>query len=111
MRVCKPSRISAKGRRAFLKAFGATSFLPSFLAGCGQSARPNGNEKRPSASIDAEIQALTDVIRSRYGTKLTDQQLQEIHSEIESNLKNREQLRLVRLKNSDEPDVIFRATI
>lgn len=111
MEMCKPSRILVTGRRSFMKALTATSLLPSFLAGCGQSARPNGNEKRPSASIDAEIQALTDVIRNRYGSKLTDQQLQEIHSEIESNLKNREQLRLVRLKNSDEPDVIFRATI
>ena len=51
------------------------------------------------------------VVRYRYGSKLEDQQLLAIQSDIESNLKNREQLGRVRLKNSDEPDVIFRAII
>src|SRR6266480_620611 len=111
MKVCKPSRISAKRRRSFLRALSATPLLPSLLVGCGQSAKPNQNEKRPANSTEAEIQALTAVIRHKYGSQLTDQQLLGIQSDIESNLKSREQLRLVRLKNSDEPDVIFRAVI
>ena len=111
MRVCNLPKISAKSRRSFLKALSATPFLPFFLAGCGQSARPNGDQEHPAGSTEAEIQALMAVVRYRYGSKLEDQQLLAIQSDIESNLKNGEQLGRVRLKNSDEPDVIFRAII
>ena len=111
MKVWRSSRISAKRRRFLLKALSATPWLPASLAGCGQSAKPKENEKRPATSTEAEIQALTAVIRCKYGSQLTDQQLLGIESDIESNLRSRERLRVVRLRNSDEPDVIFRAVI
>jgi hypothetical protein len=79
------------------------------FSGCSDSSDRLKAEQAPSPP-ETQVQAMAEVMRHRYGDKFSDQQWLEIKSDIEAILKNGQGLRQVRLKNSDEPDVVFSAT-
>lgn len=54
-------------------------------------------------SNDPEAQALFALVRSRYGDRLTKEQLAELRAHVDSQVDRVRVLRAVRLKNSDEP--------
>ena len=54
-------------------------------------------------SSDPEAEALFALVRSRYGERLTEEQLAELRAHVASQVERARTLRAVRLKNSDEP--------
>jgi hypothetical protein len=78
--------------------------LPVLEAGAAQPAG-DGNPRTVAAG------ALTDIIRSRYGKFLSEDQLKRVRQKILGNLSIAESLGRVPLQNSDEPAFVFRADL
>ena len=93
-----------RSRRQFTKSIALLAAAP--LAGSLQPA-----VAQEKADPPAPAQALTDVVRSRYGKHLTEEQLKAVQRGIERNLRNADTLRKTNLKNSDEPDFVFSADV
>ena len=55
----------------------------------------------------AATDALTQLVKQRYGAHLTDEQLASIRDDIRGGLRASDRLRAVLLPNSTEPDVVF----
>src|SRR4051812_1964643 len=108
MKIPRTLKLPHRKRRSFLKAL-SVSPLSVLFSGCSESS-DRLKAEQTSSPPETQVQALTEVIRHRYGDKFSDQQWLEIKSDIEAILKNGQGLRQVRLKNSDEPDVVFSAT-
>ncbi|MEN3038346.1 MAG: hypothetical protein ABDI07_04200 [Candidatus Kryptonium sp.] len=56
-----------------------------------------------------EIEKITDLIKLKYGERLSDEQMKLIKEEIEANVRRRERLLSYNLSNWDEPDFKFQA--
>jgi hypothetical protein len=54
-------------------------------------------------------EALTEVVRIRWGKHLSGEQLGEIAKALDGRLKAGEAMKRVKLGNADEPDVVFSA--
>ena len=52
---------------------------------------------------DPEAEALFALVRSRYGERLTEEQLADLREHVAGQVERARTLRAVRLKNSDEP--------
>lgn len=115
---------SELNRREALRALGAAGAgalaVPALLAAeaAAQSATPApGAKPEPAPMPEAdkpkepslEAQRLGDVARERYGQYLDDAQMKELVADIDGNVQSGARLRKERLKNSDEPDFVFRA--
>jgi hypothetical protein len=115
-------------RRRFLKTVGfaglTTAFAPAALSLAQSATPPSGSPPRTDAAKPAapdttkasappppteDAKALAAIIERRYGKYLTKEQLASIVSDFDGDLKTGERLRSVKLENSDEPDVTFRA--
>jgi hypothetical protein len=59
--------------------------------------------------LDALAKALAEVIRVQYGSRLGPEDLATVTRQIKTALARAEDMRKVRLSNSDEPDFIFSA--
>jgi hypothetical protein len=59
--------------------------------------------------LDALAKALADVIRVQYGGRLGPDDLATVTRQIRTGLARAEEMRKVRLANSDEPDFVFSA--
>jgi hypothetical protein len=125
------SRDSEQSRRRFLQTLGAaTAAAP--LAGLAWPAlaqtpppAPASPPSTPSATPTpatpatpptpeeiankADAQSLLDIVQRRFGSRLDKAQLDSIRDDIEGNLGAGQGLRKLELRNSDEPDIIFRA--
>jgi len=104
-------------RREFHRA-AATAATLSVVAGWIPAAQEQPGAAGPPATQaasgafeapSAEAAALAEIVRTRYGSRLDAQALQEITRSIEGGLKGAASLRKVPLKNSEEPAFIFRA--
>ena len=51
--------------------------------------------------------AMTQLVKQRYGAHLTDEQLASVRDDIRSGLRASDRLRAILLPNSTEPDVVF----
>jgi hypothetical protein len=51
--------------------------------------------------------AMTELVRRRYGAHLTDEQMKSVHEDIVSGLRASDRLRAILLPNGTEPDVVF----
>ena len=108
-------------RREFLRALGAASALPLVgalpVAKAAAAAPPAPAAPVPaSAPADstatvaaADARDLTEIVRRRFGARLTEAQLYEIRKDIEGSLDAGRLLRDVPLQNADEPATSFRA--
>lgn len=54
-----------------------------------------------------EVKKLIELVKLRYKTQLTDEQLEMLKEELESNVRRRERLLNFKLSNWDEPDFKF----
>ena len=91
-------------RREFTKALAVAAALP--LVGGVPSARADEPAK-PKPPSTAE--SLAEMIRSRYGKHLTEEQLKRVRSQVERNLRSGAALRRPPLRNGEEPDSVFLA--
>jgi len=55
----------------------------------------------------AATEAMTQLVKQRYGAHLTDEQLASIRDDIRGGLRASDRLRAILLPNSAEPDVVF----
>ncbi|HEY3350140.1 MAG TPA: hypothetical protein VGM13_10225 [Thermoanaerobaculia bacterium] len=114
-----PDRPPTTSRRAFARALAAAAAAPALLpaAALGQTAAP------PTAATPAPTpvptpeapssvaEALTEVVRIRWGKNLSGEQLGQIAKAIDGRLKGAETMKKTPLANGDEPDVIFTAEL
>ena len=65
---------------------------------------PVNTDADPNAAL---TDAMTQVVKQRYGAHLTDEQLIGVRDDIRSGLRASDRLRAILLPNSTEPDVLF----
>lgn len=97
----KPSQVT---RRQFGQAVGLAAGLTFVPAAAAQQAEP-------ADTVQALTEALSGVVRARYGQFLTDAQMLEVEKAIARKQRNARLMRQVTLKNSDEPAFVFRADV
>ena len=114
----------SRERRQFLKLAaiaGATSAIAGIPAALAQTAaRPDTTKAPPPApatpatpevppEVAADAKALLSIVERRYGKYLTHEQLQAVERDLQNRVRSGKTLREAKLKNSDEPDTVFRA--
>ena len=60
-----------------------------------------------SQSGHREAEILFEMVKDRYGDRLTDEQLEEVRRSVDRVVDDAEALRSIRLDNADEPAPIF----
>jgi hypothetical protein len=98
-----------KSRREFNKTIGllATGTLGLPIMEAGAAAQQTGDGTPRTVTVTA----LMDIIRSRYGKFLSEDQLKRVRQKVLGNLSIAEALRRIPLQNSDEPAFVFRADL
>ncbi|MBI1745549.1 MAG: hypothetical protein HYR55_03065 [Acidobacteria bacterium] len=91
-------------RRVFIKGLATVPALPSMLV-CGAAAAV---PQTSAPELLPVTQSLVDVVRVRYGKQLTEDQLKELKQSLDRGVRASSRLRDFKLKNSDEPDFLFR---
>ena len=108
-------------RRQFAKSVATTLVaapLAAQLAKAQTPAKPKEATAPPNPQPSPATQqkpsplaeAYAEVARTRFGEKLTPEQLEQIKKDLDGNIRSSERLRAVKLKNGDEPDFIFSAS-
>ena len=90
------------------RVFWPAAGLPALAAlGAGRAAAqaPEKEETPP------EVRHLLEIVKQRWGDRLDAAQLKAIERELAANVRNGGTLRGLKLQNSDEPAVIFRAEL
>lgn len=121
----RQNRRAPNSRRDFAKAIAATALAattapltttpPSATAQTSQPkaeapAPPNPKPTASDSPLSSPLAlAYAEVVRSRFGEKMTPDEFDKIKRDLESNLRTAERLRLFKLKITDEPDFIFSA--
>jgi hypothetical protein len=90
-------------RRGFLQSLRAAPFLPESLAAAGQAPSPSPAPPEPV------VDALTAVVKARYGAQLDAAELDSVRGEIKKAVEASDRLRSVKLGNADEPATMFSA--
>lgn len=93
-------------RRGFTLGLLAGAPLTSLVA-----AAVPANADEPADPLVARSEALSRIVRTRYGKFLTPEQLIEVEKAIVRKQRHADVMREVRLKNSDEPAFMFRADV
>jgi hypothetical protein len=104
--------VTALTRRSFAESLAVAALAP--LIGVAPDTirlAPWGGASSPAVPLGDEpgalAKALAQVIRTQYGTRLTDRDLASITRQIQTGLERVDQLRKVDLANGDEPDFVF----
>ena len=79
------------------------SVPPATPAPATMPAPANADADANAAATDA----MTQLVKQRYGAHLTDEQLASIRDDIRGGLRASDRLRAILLPNSTEPDVVF----
>jgi hypothetical protein len=96
-------------RREFAKSLALVAAAP--LIGAPEA---NGGEDEKSSKDklpDGVSEALTQIVRSRYGKYLTEEQVKEVKKSLEGRQRTAETMKKVKLANGDEPAFIFFADV
>ena len=113
-----PERPHTISRRAFARTLAAAAAAPAALlpvAAVGQAAAPAAAATPPPTPVptpeapSSAAEALTEVVRIRWGKDLSGEQLGQIAKAIDGRLKAAAAMTKVKLGNADEPDVVFSA--
>ena len=101
----KQKRSKGGSRRTFLRELSAAQFVPAALA---TAALPGIVESQTPAAPDAaQVNALTGLVKARFGSYLAQGDMEEIKRGIERNIRYANALAQVKLTNADEPDFTF----
>ena len=111
-----PDRPPATSRRAFARTLATMAAAPALLpaAALGQTAPAMAPSPTPVPTPEAPssvAEALTEVVRIRWGKHLSGEQLGDIARALDGRLKGAEAMKKVKLTNADEPDVVFFAEV
>ena len=116
-----PDRPRSTSRRAFAKALAAAAAAPALLpaaAVLGQTPPPPTPTAAPMPTPiptpetpSSAAEALTEVVRIRWGKHLSGEQLGEIATSLDRRLRAADAMKKVKLTNADEPDVVFSAEL
>lgn len=101
-----------KSRREFAKRLALISSTPILTTFCISSTPSETQNSAPQSAeqlIDASAKGLLEITKVRYGKNIGKDDLPKIQSAIARNYVMAEKLRQTKLKNSDEPAIIFRA--
>lgn len=111
--------LEQRSRRAFAKTVAATlgvcalASLPVSAqtpSATKQAAAPPNPQPPPAPAKPSPLaEAYAEVVRARFGDRVSPEDLSKITKDIETNMRAAERLRGYKLRNSDEPDFIFRA--
>ncbi len=96
---------SLRSRRDFAKAVALLAAAP--LAAVAEPAAAQDKPPPKPEGPAGMAQALTEVVRLRYGKHLSDEQLQAVQRGLTGSLASAERLAKVPLKNGDEPAFTF----
>lgn len=101
-------------RRRFLQAMAAVTAAPwarAALPGLGlaAAAAAAARAQAPSEETPAEVGPWLEILKQRYGQRLSAEQLQAIQENLGWTARTGKTLRAAALTNADEPDVVFRA--
>ena len=109
-------------RRRFTKTLTAAFIAAPALAANAQTPPATSEPKAPPQPAPTPAQrpqgppapsplalAYFEVARPRFGAALTPEQLEAVKRDLEGNVRTAERLRASKLKNSDEPDFVFKA--
>ncbi|HKG22433.1 MAG TPA: hypothetical protein VKC34_11080 [Blastocatellia bacterium] len=100
--------IEARARREFAKTLVALAATPivttSLMPGAARA-----QTAQPADAITSASDAMTQVVRARYGKYLKEDQIAEVRRSIERGIRNGDRLKQVRLANGDEPAFAFSA--
>jgi hypothetical protein len=92
--------LKLKDRRTFLRVLAAAPMIPAALVPVdAQDVTP------PQAS--AEVDALAELVRLRFGQYLADDDMPEIKRGIERVRRNAQAINRIKITNGDEPDFMF----
>ncbi|HJU66956.1 MAG TPA: hypothetical protein VJ650_01830 [Gemmatimonadaceae bacterium] len=97
-------------RRDFALTLGAATLgacvrtPPPSSAPAPSTASPGSAGAEPN---DALADAMTQLVRQRYGAYLTDEQMKSVREDIVGGLRASDRLRAILLPNGTEPDVVF----
>ena len=113
------NRREQKSRREFAKTVAATLVAAPLAALPANGQTPSTTKQAPAppnpqppptpAKPSPLAEAYAEVARTRFGDRVSPEELSKITKEIESNMRTAERLRSYKLRNSDEPDFVFRA--
>jgi hypothetical protein len=98
---------NATNRRDFGKKLAALAAAP--LA--GSAAYAADEPPKPPDARAATVQALMEIVKVRYGAHLTEEQMKSVQRSLQRGLLTADRLKQFPLKNSDEPDFVFRAEL
>ena len=115
-----PTEPRALDRREFLQLLGAAglaSVLPLAGEAGAQTAAPTVAPTSPAAPTapsapsppSEDARALTAILKRRYPERFSEAQWESIARDFDGDLGLGKRLRTLKLKNSDEPDITFRA--
>ncbi len=99
-------------RRRFLMLMGlacATWAVPRSASALTRRRKPTPPPASDQKPPSAEARALTEVVRLRYGSRLTTANLDAIAHDLDGRLEGGRALRALKLESGDEPDTIFHA--
>ena len=113
MGKCKRQDVRPE-RRRFAKSVAAALISAPLLTthrGEAQAKQAATAQSAPStaAKASALVEAYAEVARARFGQQLTSEEMDRLKRELDGYARSSERLRAFKLKNSDEPDFIFRA--
>ena len=101
----KRKRPESADRRTFLRGLAAAPLLPAALGTA--SVTELSDAQTAAAPNTAQVDALTEVVRARFGHYLAEGDIEEIKKGIERNIRYADALAKVKLTNADEPDFTF----
>jgi hypothetical protein len=98
-----------RSRRSFLLGLAAATALPELPAVAGATVEPaNAAGQQPSqTSHSADVDALTGIVRLRYGEYLQSADAAVLQRGLDRLLRNAEEVLKVNIRNSDGPDCLF----
>jgi len=67
-----------------------------------------GSNPRPKKYPDKDFENLYNLVKERYGDRLTARELEEVKKDAQAIVETSKVLRAMKLHNSDEPFIIFR---
>jgi hypothetical protein len=108
---------STSTRREFAKTLAALAATPLFSSFATKRASANSAMREDADSMQdreaaptPDAETLTQLVRIRYGSNLSDEQMAEVRRSIENRLRNTAAIRKFQLANGDEPAFVFSAS-
>lgn len=108
------ARASRRDFAKTLAALAATPLVSSTASASTQEptpAKPRPPQTPPADAPSPSAEAMAEVVRQRYSSFLSKEQLEQVKRSIDRGLRNGDRLKQFKLKNADEPAFAFTAEV